>query len=173
MTVSTSGNAPAAPDPPQLTEADTFSLHLAWQKRPGDEEFVLQMDDSATVSRGDSNQVCSRKSSLLCRVTASFLCAMAGNSHGSVQSYVTARTTIFEYANLRSPIEWSCLWFSSFQLRAINEDGESPWSEVVTYRTKPDKPSPPGKPYPKGRIHTTSVKLAWGEFRYVFTGSLS
>lgn len=51
LTVSTSGNAPTAPDPPQLTEADTFSLHLAWQKRPGDEEFVLQMDDSATVSQ--------------------------------------------------------------------------------------------------------------------------
>lgn len=64
--------------------------------------------------------------------------------------------------------------FLSFKLRAVNADGESGWSEPVTYKTKPSKPNPPEKPYPKGRIHATSVKLAWGKLvQYICTSKIS
>ncbi|KAK7863661.1 hypothetical protein R5R35_006188 [Gryllus longicercus] len=42
---STSGSPPAQPAAPVLKEASVTSLHLAWQRRPNDEEFTLQMDD--------------------------------------------------------------------------------------------------------------------------------
>lgn len=47
--VTTAGNAPLAPDPPQILEAEPYSLHLVWQKRPGDEGFILQMKDPQLV----------------------------------------------------------------------------------------------------------------------------
>lgn len=49
----------------------------------------------------------------------------------------------------------------SFRLRAKNDDGFSPWSDEVTFRTLPDKPSRPSKPVVKGRIHAHSFKLRW------------
>ncbi|VEN63610.1 unnamed protein product [Callosobruchus maculatus] len=48
-----------------------------------------------------------------------------------------------------------------FRLRVKNEDGTSPWSEDVTYRTLPDRPARPSKPVVKGRIHAHSFKLKW------------
>lgn len=41
----TNGIPPPQPNPPTLKEASITSLHLAWQQRPVDEEFTLQMDD--------------------------------------------------------------------------------------------------------------------------------
>lgn len=49
----------------------------------------------------------------------------------------------------------------SFRLRAKNDDGFSPWSNEVTFRTLPDKPARPSKPVVKGRIHADSFKLRW------------
>ncbi|XP_060516675.1 fibronectin type-III domain-containing protein 3A isoform X2 [Cylas formicarius] len=49
----------------------------------------------------------------------------------------------------------------TFRLRACNEGGTSPWSEEVTYKTKPDRPGRPSKPVVKGRIHAYSFKLKW------------
>ncbi|GFX61355.1 fibronectin type-III domain-containing protein 3A [Trichonephila clavipes] len=48
-----------------------------------------------------------------------------------------------------------------FRLCASNEEGSSPWSQVVTYSTLPDRPSKPGKPCLKGRTHPTFFKMAW------------
>ncbi|XP_067007900.1 fibronectin type-III domain-containing protein 3A isoform X2 [Anabrus simplex] len=42
---STSGSPPNQPSPPVLKEASVNSLHLAWQRRPNDEDFTLQMED--------------------------------------------------------------------------------------------------------------------------------
>ncbi|XP_021928755.1 fibronectin type-III domain-containing protein 3A isoform X2 [Zootermopsis nevadensis] len=41
---STSGSPPSQPTPPVLKEASVTSLHLAWQMRPFDDDFSLQMD---------------------------------------------------------------------------------------------------------------------------------
>ena len=41
---STSGSPPSQPAAPVLKEASITSLHLAWQRRPVDDEFSLQMD---------------------------------------------------------------------------------------------------------------------------------
>lgn len=41
---STSGSPPSQPAAPVLKEASVTSLHLAWQRRPVDDEFSLQMD---------------------------------------------------------------------------------------------------------------------------------
>ncbi|GIY72584.1 fibronectin type-III domain-containing protein 3A [Caerostris extrusa] len=46
-------------------------------------------------------------------------------------------------------------------LSASNDEGSSPWSQVVTYTTLPDKPNKPGKPCIKGRTHSTFFKIAW------------
>lgn len=48
VTYTTSDNAPAQPTPPGLREAGITMLHLSWQRRPKDDEFVLQMDDPKT-----------------------------------------------------------------------------------------------------------------------------
>lgn len=48
-----------------------------------------------------------------------------------------------------------------FRLQAINEEGESPWSDSVVYSTLPDVPGPPVRPASKGRIHPTSFKVRW------------
>ncbi|KAJ8868006.1 hypothetical protein PR048_031815 [Dryococelus australis] len=45
---STAGIPPEMPSPPVLKEATVTSLHLAWQKRPSDEDFTLQMDDKVS-----------------------------------------------------------------------------------------------------------------------------
>lgn len=41
----TAGNVPSPPAPPVLKGASVTSLHLVWARRPGDDEYVLQMDD--------------------------------------------------------------------------------------------------------------------------------
>ncbi|XP_059082249.1 fibronectin type-III domain-containing protein 3A-like isoform X2 [Tigriopus californicus] len=48
-----------------------------------------------------------------------------------------------------------------FRLQAINEEGESPWSDSVVYSTLPDIPGPPVRPASKGRIHPSSFKVRW------------
>ncbi|XP_015927182.1 fibronectin type-III domain-containing protein 3A [Parasteatoda tepidariorum] len=48
-----------------------------------------------------------------------------------------------------------------FRLCASNDEGLSPWSQVVSYSTLPDKPGKPGKPNVKGRSHSTFFKLVW------------
>lgn len=45
ITYTTAGNVPTAPAAPILRNATVNGLHLAWVRRQGDEEFVLQMDD--------------------------------------------------------------------------------------------------------------------------------
>ncbi|KAE8744685.1 hypothetical protein FOCC_FOCC008688, partial [Frankliniella occidentalis] len=45
VTYVTAGNVPSPPNPPILRSAAVTGLHLAWTRRQGDEEFVLQMDD--------------------------------------------------------------------------------------------------------------------------------
>lgn len=46
----TQGSVPFQPDPPMLSEPYVKSLVISWIKRPNDEEFILQMEDEATVS---------------------------------------------------------------------------------------------------------------------------
>jgi hypothetical protein len=46
----TSGSVPSQPDPPMLSDAYVKSLVISWIKRPNDDEFILQMEDAATVS---------------------------------------------------------------------------------------------------------------------------
>lgn len=48
--VQTAGAAPQTPDPPQLVQTTSHSLSLAWEKRDGDDEFELLMEDPLTVS---------------------------------------------------------------------------------------------------------------------------
>lgn len=48
-----------------------------------------------------------------------------------------------------------------FKLKAHNDGGHSAWSEEVTFRTLPDRPSAPSKPIVKGKIHAYSFKLKW------------
>lgn len=53
------------------------------------------------------------------------------------------------------------------QLAALNDEGQSKWSEVVAYRTKPDRPAPPPKPQIKGKIHAYNFRVVWGENKTV------
>nr|XP_040581209.1 fibronectin type-III domain-containing protein 3A-like isoform X2 [Lepeophtheirus salmonis] len=51
--------------------------------------------------------------------------------------------------------------FYKFRLRAVNNEGESQWSDEVSYSTLPDKPEPPVKVAPKGKLHSNSFKVRW------------
>ncbi|KAJ0181686.1 hypothetical protein K1T71_002408 [Dendrolimus kikuchii] len=49
-----------------------------------------------------------------------------------------------------------------FRLRCETTDGqEGPWSTEVTYSTAPERPGPPGRPSPKGKIHSRAFRLRW------------
>ncbi|XP_075153137.1 miles to go [Haematobia irritans] len=49
----------------------------------------------------------------------------------------------------------------NFRLRAENETGASPWSSEVSFKTAPERPGRPGKPYPKGKIHGNHFRVRW------------
>jgi hypothetical protein len=46
----TSGSVPSQPDPPMLSEQFVYSLTISWIKRQNEDEFLLQMEDEATVN---------------------------------------------------------------------------------------------------------------------------
>ncbi|XP_021372749.1 fibronectin type-III domain-containing protein 3A-like isoform X2 [Mizuhopecten yessoensis] len=48
-----------------------------------------------------------------------------------------------------------------FRMAAVNDEGQSKWSDVSCFRTLPDRPSPPPKPQIKGKIHAHSFKVVW------------
>lgn len=43
--------APSQPDPPMLSEQFVSALTLSWIRRPGDDVFLLHMDDESKVRR--------------------------------------------------------------------------------------------------------------------------
>ncbi|XP_065312639.1 uncharacterized protein LOC135922148 isoform X2 [Gordionus sp. m RMFG-2023] len=49
----------------------------------------------------------------------------------------------------------------NFKLRVSNDDGHSPWSDIVTYKTLPAPPGPPRKLALKIKPSPTSLKLSW------------
>ena len=48
-----------------------------------------------------------------------------------------------------------------FKLRAHNEMGASQYSGLVSYTTRPGRPSPPPRPQTKGRVRSHSFKIMW------------
>ena len=57
--LTTKGEAPSAPSAPSVVEDAASAVHLLWDKRPGDEEFTLQMDDGKgflPIYNGQNNQ---------------------------------------------------------------------------------------------------------------------
>ncbi|CAG5129287.1 unnamed protein product, partial [Candidula unifasciata] len=48
-----------------------------------------------------------------------------------------------------------------FRLCVKNEEGQSKWSEIVTYKTQPERPQAPGKPQIKGKINPYSFRVTW------------
>ncbi|XP_041356067.1 fibronectin type-III domain-containing protein 3A-like [Gigantopelta aegis] len=57
--------------------------------------------------------------------------------------------------NLRRNTEYK------YRLSAKNDEGQSKWSDVVCYRTYPERPSTPCKPQIKGKIYAHSFKVTW------------
>ncbi|CAG9567387.1 unnamed protein product [Danaus chrysippus] len=48
-----------------------------------------------------------------------------------------------------------------FRLRSETVDGQGPWSVEVTYTTPPERPCPPSRPTPRGKIHSRAIRLRW------------
>ncbi|CAH0749158.1 unnamed protein product [Diatraea saccharalis] len=48
-----------------------------------------------------------------------------------------------------------------FRLRCETSDGEGPWSTEVSYRTAPERPGAPGRPTPRGKVHSRAFRLRW------------
>ena len=46
-------------------------------------------------------------------------------------------------------------------MRAHNEMGASQYSGLVSYTTRPGRPSPPPRPQTKGRVRSHSFKIMW------------
>ncbi|XP_041970315.1 fibronectin type-III domain-containing protein 3a isoform X2 [Aricia agestis] len=118
----TAGSPPPAPPPPELLSAQSTSLTLTWQRR-SDEEFTLQMDDTA---RG----------------------------HGFLPVY-SGPDDIYVCEGLRRATDYR------FRLRCETTDGQGPWSIEVSYRTSPERPGPPGRPFARGKIHSRAFRLRW------------
>ena len=48
------------------------------------------------------------------------------------------------------------------QLQATNEEGSGKWSDVVCFRTLPDRPQAPPKPQLKGKLTSNNFRVVWG-----------
>ncbi|UJR13965.1 hypothetical protein I4U23_000968 [Adineta vaga] len=48
-----------------------------------------------------------------------------------------------------------------FRLSAHNQEGQSNYSQIATYKTLPDRPDPPAKPRIKGHIQATQCRIVW------------
>ncbi|BFZ00266.1 hypothetical protein BsWGS_03305 [Bradybaena similaris] len=60
-----------------------------------------------------------------------------------------------DVVNLKRNMEYK------FRLCAKNEEGQSKWSEVVSYKTLPEQPDPPSKPQIKGKMSPYSFRVTW------------
>lgn len=69
---STSGNAPSQPLPPVLKQAFINRLHLEWEKRTGDDDFSLQIDDENS-RHGFMTAYSGRETTFMC-------CGLRGNT---------------------------------------------------------------------------------------------
>ncbi|KAI8129980.1 Fibronectin type-III domain-containing protein 3a [Lucilia cuprina] len=77
-----------------------------------------------------------------------------GSGHGYLNMY-NGQDCSYECCQLRR----ATLYY--FRLRAENEAGASAWSNEVAYKTAPERPGRPGKPYAKGKIHGTHFRVRW------------
>lgn len=48
-----------------------------------------------------------------------------------------------------------------FRLCAQTDDGQGPWSPEVVFRTRPERPGPPGRPAARGKPLPRSFRLRW------------
>ncbi|KAK3095390.1 hypothetical protein FSP39_014126 [Pinctada imbricata] len=74
--------------------------------------------------------------------------------HGFIPIYNGSNLS-YKVKSLRRNTEYK------FRLAAINDEGQSKMSDIVQYRTKPDRPCPPPKPQIKGKIHANSFRVVW------------
>lgn len=56
------------------------------------------------------------------------------------------------------------MWYE--QLQTTNEEGHSMWSNVVCFRTLPDRPQPPSKLQVKGRVTSHCFRCVWGKYYF-------
>ncbi|XP_062549299.1 fibronectin type-III domain-containing protein 3a-like isoform X1 [Armigeres subalbatus] len=67
----------------------------------------------------------------------------------------TGPDTVYECLGLRRATTFQ------FRVKAENENGVSPFSKEVVFKTMPSCPSRPAKPQVKGKIHATGFKVKW------------
>lgn len=76
--------------------------------------------------------------------------------HGFIPVFLGDQLSHF-FENLRRNTRYR------FRLAAENVEGRSQWSEVVTYTTLPDAPSPPKKLEVKGKLQATKFHVMWSD----------
>lgn len=67
----------------------------------------------------------------------------------------TGMDTVYECVGLRRATTFQ------FRVKAENENGQSPFSKEVVFKTLPSCPGRPTKPQVKGKIHATAFKVKW------------
>ncbi|XP_055539185.1 fibronectin type-III domain-containing protein 3a isoform X3 [Wyeomyia smithii] len=67
----------------------------------------------------------------------------------------TGMDTVYECVGLRRATTFH------FRVKAENENGQSPYSKEVVFKTLPSCPGRPTKPQVKGKIHATAFKVKW------------
>nr|XP_029720217.1 fibronectin type-III domain-containing protein 3a isoform X1 [Aedes albopictus] len=67
----------------------------------------------------------------------------------------TGPDTVYECVGLRRATTFQ------FRVKAENENGVSPFSKEVVFKTMPSCPTRPAKPQVKGKIHATGFKVKW------------
>ncbi|KAM3962813.1 miles to go [Aphomia sociella] len=78
----------------------------------------------------------------------------AARGHGFLPVYSGPERT-YACSGLRRATDYR------FRLRCETPDGQGPWSTEVTYRTTPERPCAPGRPTPRGKIHSRAFRLRW------------
>jgi len=69
VTYTTAVAAPSQPDPPMLSEQFVSALTVSWIRRPGDDLFMLHMDDESKVRAVISCPLCTHMYFVVQRMT--------------------------------------------------------------------------------------------------------
>ncbi|ESO87946.1 hypothetical protein LOTGIDRAFT_126794 [Lottia gigantea] len=76
------------------------------------------------------------------------------SGHGFLSLY-NGSDLSFTVRNLRQNSEYK------FRLAAKNDEGVSKWSDVICFRTLPERPSVPAKPQIKGKVLSDRFRIIW------------
>ncbi|CAF3170217.1 unnamed protein product [Rotaria socialis] len=147
----------------KLTPATFYGFRLAAENSIGRSEFsdTIQFSTLGTIPpEPDPPMLCEKGVKYLALswtkrpIDETFTLQMNDESNYFRNKY-TGSSSTYTVTDLYRNTEYK------FRLSAHNQEGQSNYSPIATYRTLPDRPDPPAKPRIKGQIQATQCRVVW------------